>query len=179
VQAAHRAYRDGMVEHSAGVLLRRGGSAPRFFVVHMGGPFWRRRERAWSIPKGLVEPGESALEAARREFAEELGVPVPDAVELVEVGEFRQASGKRVTVFAGEVGPDGFSVDAVRSSTFTLELPRGSGRMVEFPEVDDASWVTLDEARAMLVLGQVPAVEAVANGVPLVGDGTTEDPAGR
>jgi predicted NUDIX family NTP pyrophosphohydrolase len=151
-----------VVEHSAGVLLwRRGAAGVEVFAAHMGGPFWRRRERAWSIPKGLVVDGESALEAARREFAEEIGVPVPAEVELVELGVFRQASGKRVTVFAGEVGPTAFEVEAVRSNEFTVELPRGSGRLVSFPEVDDARWMPVPEAREQLVLGQVAAIDAL------------------
>lgn len=128
------------------------------FVAHMGGPFWRRRERAWSIPKGEYDAAESARAAAEREFAEEIGVPAP-AVDYMLLGEFRQASGKRVTVFAG-AAPD-FVVAEVRSNTVRLELPRGSGRFVEVPEVDDARWVPVDEARSMLVAGQVPALDAL------------------
>lgn len=144
---------------SAGLLLYRvveGG--PEVFVAHMGGPFWRRRPRAWSIPKGLVEDGEDLVTAARREFAEEIGV-TPPAGPVIDLGEFRQASGKRVHVFATEA-PD-FSVDVVRSDTVRLELPRGSGRFVDVPEVDDARWVPLDEARELLVAGQVAALDAL------------------
>lgn len=144
---------------SAGLLLYRvveGG--PEVFVAHMGGPFWRRRPRAWSIPKGLVEDGEDLVTAARREFAEEIGV-TPPAGPVIDLGEFRQASGKRVHVFATEA-PD-FSVDVVRSDTVRLELPRGSGRFVDVPEVDDAWWVPLDEARELLVAGQVAALDAL------------------
>ncbi|OII34797.1 hypothetical protein BIU98_02190 [Curtobacterium sp. MMLR14_010] len=145
---------------SAGLLLyRTGASGTELFIAHMGGPFWRRRERAWSIPKGEYTD-EPPLEAALREFHEEIGVPAPD-VPWTELGEFRQASGKRVIVFAGAA--PSFSVDVVRSNTVRLELPRGSGRFVEVPEVDDARWVAREDAREMLVAGQVPALDAVAD----------------
>ncbi|WIE66759.1 NUDIX domain-containing protein [Curtobacterium sp. MCLR17_054] len=146
---------------SAGLLLHRTGpSGPEVFLAHMGGPFWRNRPRAWSIPKGLVEAGEEPLGTALREFAEEIGVPAPvTAAGLTDLGEFRQASGKRVRVFAARAS--GFSVDTVRSNTVRLELPRGSGRFVEVPEVDDARWVGLDEARELVVAGQVAALDAL------------------
>jgi predicted NUDIX family NTP pyrophosphohydrolase len=147
---------------SAGLLLHRTGpSGPEVFLAHMGGPFWRNRPRAWSIPKGLVEAGEEPVGTALREFAEEIGVPAPvSAAELTDLGEFRQASGKRVRVFAARAS--GFSVDTVRSNTVRLELPRGSGRFVEVPEVDDARWAGLDEARELVVAGQVAALDALA-----------------
>ncbi|WIB31300.1 NUDIX domain-containing protein [Curtobacterium sp. MCSS17_005] len=147
---------------SAGLLLHRTGpSGPEVFLAHMGGPFWRNRPRAWSIPKGLVEAGEEPLGTALREFAEEIGVPAPvSAADLTDLGEFRQASGKRVRVFAARAS--GFSVDTVRSNTVRLELQRGSGRFVEVPEVDDARWAGLDEARELVVAGQVAALDALA-----------------
>ncbi|WP_416264838.1 NUDIX domain-containing protein [Curtobacterium flaccumfaciens pv. flaccumfaciens] len=146
---------------SAGLLLHRTGpSGPEVFLAHMGGPFWRNRPRGWSIPKGLVEAGEEPLGTALREFAEEIGVPAPvTAADLTDLGEFRQASGKRVRVFAARASE--FSVDIVRSNTVRLELPRGSGRFVEVPEVDDARWVGLDEARELVVAGQVAALDAL------------------
>jgi len=144
---------------SAGLLLHRGsvaGGDAEVFLAHMGGPFWRSRPRAWSIPKGLVEAGEDPLDTARREFAEEIGVPPPTGT-VVDLGEVRQASGKRVHVFA--VRAEDFGVDVVRSNTVRLELPRGSGRFVEVPEVDDARWVPLAAARDLLVAGQVPVLD--------------------
>lgn len=144
---------------SAGLLLHRSArvdGTTQVFVAHMGGPFWRGRARAWSIPKGLLEDGEDPVAAARREFAEEIGVAAPDG-PVLDLGEVRQASGKRVRVFA--VRADDFEVDAVRSNTALVELPRGSGRFVEVPEVDDARWVTVDEARELLVAGQVAALD--------------------
>ena len=144
---------------SAGLLLHRRSPVDgslEVLVAHMGGPFWRRRPRAWSIPKGLLEDGEDPLATARREFAEEIGVPAPHG-PVLDLGEVRQASGKRVRVFA--LRADGFVVDEVRSNTVQVELPRGSGRLVEVPEVDDARWVAVDEARELLVSGQVACLD--------------------
>jgi predicted NUDIX family NTP pyrophosphohydrolase len=150
-----------VASRSAGLLLHRGsGPALEVFIAHMGGPFWRRRPRAWTIPKGGAEPGEDARATAYREFAEEIGTDAP-AGDPVLLGDFRQASGKVVTVFA--LAAPGFTVDAVRSNTVRLELPRGSGRFVEVPEVDDARWTPVAEARDLLVAGQAAAVDALVD----------------
>ena len=47
---------------SAGILLhRRRNGALEVLLAHPGGPFWARRDDgAWTIPKGLVDAGESA-----------------------------------------------------------------------------------------------------------------------
>ncbi|MBA8990297.1 putative NUDIX family NTP pyrophosphohydrolase [Curtobacterium pusillum] len=149
---------------SAGLLLYRVDPAGvQVWIAHMGGPFWRSRPRAWSIPKGLVEGSEEPLATARREFAEEIGAPAPEG-PVTDLGEHRQASGKRVRVFALEA--PAFTVDAVRSNAVRLEVPRGSGRFVDVPEVDDARWVPVDEARTMVVAGQVSALDALVELLP-------------
>lgn len=124
----------------------------------MGGPFWaRKHEGSWSIPKGLVEAGESPLDAAVREFGEEVGVPAP-MIDYLPLGDFRYSSGKLVTIFVGE---SDLHVDAVASQTVTVEFPRGSGRTISFPEIDEVRWIAIDDARSMLVKGQVPALDAL------------------
>ncbi|MGY4857678.1 NUDIX domain-containing protein [Cryobacterium sp. AP23] len=151
-----------MVVQSAGILLYRltDAAEPQVWIAHMGGPFWARKDAAaWSIPKGEYEPGEDPFAAARREFAEEIGVPAPDA-EYTPLGEFRQSSGKVVTVFAAEAE---LTVERVVSNTFTVEWPPRSGTLQEFPEIDDARWVGLAEARVKLVRGQVPVLDALEN----------------
>ena len=145
---------------SAGILLYRRTAAGELqvWLVHMGGPFWARKDAAaWSIPKGEYAPGEDPFTVARREFLEEIGVPAP-AGEYRELGEFRQPSGKVVTVFVAEAD---FAVDRVVSNTFDLEWPRGSGRITPCPEVDDARGVGLEEARVKLVRGQVAVLAAL------------------
>lgn len=137
---------------SAGILVyRRVGPDVEVLLGHMGGPFWARRdEGAWSIPKGEYEPDEPAQAAARREFEEELGVPAP-AGELVELGTARQSGGKLVTVWAveGDLDP----ADVV-PGTFSMEWPRGSGRMQDFPEIDRVAWLPVERAAGRLVKGQ-------------------------
>ena len=150
---------------SAGLLLYRGSPAPEVFIAHMGGPFWARKQAAaWTIPKGELDDDEEPLRAALREFAEEIGTAAPD-VAYDDLGVFRYASGKHVHVFAGSA-PD-FAIDELRSNTFEIEWPPRSGRRASFPEVDEARWVAVDEARELLVAGQRPVLDAIG---PLLGE---------
>lgn len=143
---------------SAGILLyRRAPGGLEVFIAHMGGPFWVRKERAWSIPKGEFATGEDPLDVAKREFREEIGVAAPEAAYVL-LGDVRYSSGKVVTVFAAEAD---LEVTEVVSNMFEAEWPPRSGRRQSFPEVDDAGWVALDDARAKLVAGQLPALDAL------------------
>ena len=146
-----------MPRRSAGILLwRRGTAGPEVLIGHMGGPFWARRDdAAWSVPKGEHGPDDDPLAAALREFGEEMGSPVP-TTDLVPLGEVRQSGGKVLTVWAAEGDLD---AGAARSNTFTLEWPPRSGRLQEFPEIDRAAWLPVDEARTKLVRGQVPLLD--------------------
>ncbi len=146
-------------QRSAGLLLyRRVDGGVEVLIGHMGGPFWAKKvEAAWSIPKGLAEPGEEDEQVAEREFAEEMGSPPPPGPGLA-LGEFRMSSGKRVIVFAREGDLD---ADAATSNTFEMEWPKGSGKTAEFPEIDRAAWVSPERARELLVKGQVPAIDAL------------------
>ncbi len=148
----------GWAPRSAGILLwRHAASGPEVLLAHFGGPYWARKDAgAWSIPKGLIEAGESAEQAARREFREELGAePVGD---LVPLPPLRQKGGKWVEAFAleGEFDPD-----ALVSNSFTLEWPRGSGRLQSFPEVDRVRWFAPAEAERMILPSQRPLLESL------------------
>jgi predicted NUDIX family NTP pyrophosphohydrolase len=136
---------------SCGLLLyRRDADALRVLIVHPGGPYWRQRDvGAWSIPKGLSDPGESPEATALREFEEELGTAVSGA--LHSLGSIRQRGGKRVEAYALE---GDFDIATLRSNVFDLEWPPGTGHMQQFPEVDRAAWCTLDQARAKLLPAQ-------------------------
>jgi len=146
-------------KRSAGLILfRRGEGGLEVLIAHMGGPFWASKdEGAWSIFKGEHGDDEDPLAAARREFEEETGSPPPDGAPM-ELGEVRQASGKRVVAWAIEAD---FDADTVRSNTFELEWPPRSGRVQEFPEVDRAGWFDLETARRLLVKGQRPLLDAL------------------
>jgi predicted NUDIX family NTP pyrophosphohydrolase len=146
-----------MAARSAGILLfRRGAAGPEVLLVHPGGPFWARKDQgAWSIPKGEYGDDEAPLECARREFAEETGIALPEA-ELVELGEVRQRGGKRVRAWAAEGDLD---PESVQSNTFEMEWPPQSGRTEAFPEIDRAGWFGLDEARERLLAAQAPFLD--------------------
>lgn len=129
-------------------------------IAHPGGPFWARKDAgAWSIPKGeyvaTEDASEDSWDAARREFAEELGLPVPDG-RRIDLGEIKQSGGKIVTAYA--VGAD-LDISEAHSNTFELEWPRGSGRIKEFPEVDRVAWLPVEEARVKLLKGQQPFLD--------------------
>ena len=66
----------GMPRGAGIVLYRLIDGRVEVLLWHMGGPFWARKDSgAWTIPKGEYDANEDALAAARREFAEEIGVP--------------------------------------------------------------------------------------------------------
>ena len=119
--------------------------------MHPGGPFWKKRdEGSWSIPKGEIEAGEEPLDVARREFEEELGLPPPGG-DLAALGLVRQAGGKVVRAWAVEAD---FDPSRLRSNTFEMEWPPGSGLKREFPEVDRAEWFDVEVARRKILGAQ-------------------------
>lgn len=150
-----------MPEVSAGIVLyRRTPGGIEMLLVHPGGPFWARRDAgAWSIPKGLVEPGEEPEAAARREFSEETGFSAEG--DLRPLGTFRQPSGKRLVAYALEGDAD---PSALRSNEFEIEWPPRSGQRRRFPEADRAGWFSAAAAREKLLAGQVPIIDALLAG---------------
>jgi predicted NUDIX family NTP pyrophosphohydrolase len=145
---------------SAGILLwrRAGDGAVEVLIGHMGGPFWVRKDAAaWSFPKGEYAETEPPLDAAIREFTEELGVDLPVVRDnLVELGEVRQSSGKRLTIWAGHGDLDPATVVP---GTFTMTWPPRSGRTAEFPELDRIEWSPVETAGERLVAGQRPFLD--------------------
>jgi len=137
--------------NSAGILLyRRGRPGTEVLLGHPGGPFWRSRDvGAWMLPKGEIAPGEDAEQAARREFAEELGTRAIGT--LRPLGCIRQRGGKWVDGFAleGDFEPAG-----LRSNHFEIEWPPHSGRVAVFPEFDRVAWFALAEARRCILASQ-------------------------
>lgn len=136
-------------------MHRRRDGALEVLLVHFGGPFWAGRdEGAWAIPKGLIEPGETAEAAGRREFREELGSEAVGG--LTPLGRIRQKGGKWVEAFALEGDLD---ADAIVSDSFTVEWPPRSGKFGSYPEVDRAAWYPLPEARAKMLPSQLPLLD--------------------
>lgn len=128
-------------------MLYRVGPGLEVLIAHPGGPFWRNRdEGAWSIPKGVIRPGEEPLAAGRREFMEETGLIVPHD-GYIELGDVRQRGGK--TVFAWAIKGDA-DPEELASNTFSMEWPPGSGRVSEYPEMDRFLWAMPAFARRKL-----------------------------
>ena len=149
-----------MTARSAGLLLYRRpddvSNGVQVLLGHMGGPYWKGKDAAaWSIPKGEYTGDEDPLAAARREFAEELGLEPPGA-DFVPLGEVLQRGGKIVTAWAVEADVD---VRKIVSNSFEIEWPPRSGRRQKFPEVDRADWFEIPVARLKIVQGQLPLLD--------------------
>lgn len=129
---------------SAGLLMfRHREGCLQCLLVHPGGPYYSGRDDGvWTIPKGEPRPGEDLLDAARREFAEETGFAARPP--FYPLRPARQKSGKIVHAwaFAGDCDPH-----ALVSNTFSLEWPPRSGQRARFPEVDQAAFFDLANAR--------------------------------
>lgn len=141
--------------HSAGILLYRlTGQELELFLTHPGGPYWTNRdEGAWSIPKGLFEPDETPLEAAKREFKEETGFDLADVDgAFIPLGELKQPGGKIVHAWALEHDLD---ATQIVSNTYAVEWPYKSGRWRRYPEVDKAEWFSVAEASKKILKGQL------------------------
>lgn len=149
-----------MPKTSAGLMVYRIREGRlEIFLVHPGGPFWARKDAgAWSIPKGEFIDPENPLEAARREFREETGHEINGT--FLPLKAIQQAGGKIVHAWAvqGEIDPE-----RVRSNTFTMEWPKGSGRQKEFPEIDRAEWFEVEEARRRILPGQAGLLDELAD----------------
>lgn len=141
-----------MAKESAGILMyRRRGPRIQVLLVHPGGPYWAQKDLgAWSIPKGEFDPGEHPLQAAKREFEEEMGLHVDG--RFTQLTPRRQPGGKRIHIWAVEGDCD---AAAVVSNTFKMEWPPRSGRLQEFPEADRAGWFDVGVAREKLHKGQI------------------------
>ena len=145
-----------MPKQSAGLLLIRESEGQlEVLLVHPGGPFWAKRDDgAWSIPKGEFSGDEDMLQAAKREFNEETGVtPIGDFTALDPV---RQPSGKIVYAWALKADLD---PSKVKSNTFQMDWPPGSGLQQEFPEIDRAEWFSVPVAREKINLAQAELLD--------------------
>lgn len=149
-----------MPKKSAGLLLyRRSTNGIEVLLIHPGGPFWAKKDlHAWSIPKGEFDDSEDGLEAAKREFEEELGIPPPDVV-LRPLEPIRYSGGKYIYCWVGEANMD---ITDIQSNLFEMEWPPKSGRRQSFPEVDRAAWFPLEAAMKKIHKGQEPLLRQLA-----------------
>jgi len=145
-----------MPKQAAGILLyRRRPSGLELLLAHPGGPLWARKDvGAWTLPKGQFTDGELPLDAAKREFEEEMGT-APSG-EFQPLGTVKQPSGKVIHAWAAE---SEFDTTTVKSNLFSMEWPPKSGKMGEFPEVDRAEWMSIERARLKILKGQSPFID--------------------
>lgn len=143
------------IKTSAGILLFRINTEVQFLLVHPGGPYWKgKEEHSWSIPKGEIESNEDAIEAAKRELQEETGAVCNG--KLISIGSVQQS--KKKIVYAWALEQD-FDVSTLKSNTFEMEYPTGSGNMVEFPEIDKAEWFNYAMAKEKILKGQIGLID--------------------
>lgn len=144
------------MKKSAGIILyRQINKTLEVFLVHPGGPFWKNKDiGAWSIPKGEFTDEEDALDAAKRELEEEVGIICSG--QLLELTPLKQKGGKLVFAWAHEKD---FNADTITSNTFQIEWPPKSKQLKSFPEVDKGQWFDVDEARQKINLSQSDFIE--------------------
>lgn len=122
-------------------------------------------QTVWSLPKGLVEEGESLYDAAVRETYEETNVDFRDMdLKYTELSE-QFYNNKKKSLVAFVIREDENDFD---SSEFDLKcnsnVPDDASWNAGLPEMDDYRWVTLDEVRELLHYTQVAALNEMENG---------------
>ena len=136
-------------------MYRRRSGSLEVFLVHPGGPFFAKKDHgSWTIPKGEYLDSELPLEAAKREFKEETGFPVPEA--FLDLGWIKQAGGKIVSAWAFEGDCDPAKMI---SNYCEVEWPPRSGRLIEIPEADRGAWFSINEAKDFIKSTQIPLID--------------------
>ena len=121
---------------AGGVLVRSVRGRPHVAAIRPRG-----KEKVWALPKGKLDPGESAAEAAVREVREETGVEGRLVEKLGDVRYVYTWEGEKI-----------FKV----VSFFLLRAVRGRIGAIEEAmriEVAEARWLPLDEAPRLLAYG--------------------------
>jgi len=146
-------------EISAGLLAFRRRDGLEVLLAHPGGPFWAKKDDgAWTIPKGLAEPGADLLATAQREFAEETNLTASG--RFIALKAVRQKSGKLVHAWAFEAD---FDLASFASNTFEIEWPPRSGRRQRFPEIDRVAYLALPVAMIKILDYQRPLLRELAS----------------
>ncbi len=144
------------MRQSAGLLLyRKTGPELEFFLIHPGGPIFAKKDLGvWSVPKGEFEGDEKPLDAAIREFEEEVGTKITG--DFIELQPIIQKGGKKVLCWAveGDLDPQ-----LLVSNTFEMQWPPKSGKMQSFVEVDRGDWFTYERAILAIKDRQIPLLD--------------------
>jgi 8-oxo-dGTP pyrophosphatase MutT (NUDIX family) len=113
-------------EISAGGVVVRGNEVVVIVPIRRGA----QGQRVLGLPKGHVDPGETAPEAAQREVREEAGVETELVRKLGDVRYFYQRDGRRI----------------FKLVTFYLFRYVGGDVADHDDEVEEARWMPLEEA---------------------------------
>jgi len=145
-------------EKSAGLIMWDiENDTPKILLCHMGGPFFKKKTRSWSIPKGKIEENETIFDAAKREFIEETGIkPIPP---FDYIGNVRYPNGKEVFAYAFKSK----FIGKIKSNHFVMEWPPKSGKIMSFPENDYGKMITLDEAKDLMIYSQIDFIDMMEN----------------
>ncbi len=117
-------------EVSAGGVVVRDGQVMVIVPTRRGA----NGQRVLGLPKGHVDPGENAEQAATREVREEAGVDADLVEKLGDVRYFYQRKGKRI----------------LKRVTFFLFDYRSGDPADHDDEVEEARWMDFDEAARRL-----------------------------
>jgi len=135
-------------------MYRRQNEKLEFFLIHPGGPYWKKQDRgAWGIPKGEVHKEEKLINAAKREFFEETGIKPKGS--FITLGKVRQKSGKIVHAWAFEKDWSGI----LKSNTIKIRWPPFIGKKIEIPEADKGDYFSFGEARKKINPAQFEFIE--------------------
>jgi predicted NUDIX family NTP pyrophosphohydrolase len=142
---------------SAGLIMYRfRGGGLEVFLAHPGGPYTELKDDGyWTIPKGRQKRFETLLDAAKREFEEEVGIQPQGP--YIELGCIRQKGGKLVHAWAFQGEWD--ESKPIQSNSFEMSWPPYSGHMQKFPEIDRAAFFDPKEARRKLKESQWPLLD--------------------
>jgi predicted NUDIX family NTP pyrophosphohydrolase len=146
-----------MEKFSAGILLYRikKPNSLEVFLLHPGGPFYIKKDKGvWSIPKGEFDKNENPLEAAKREFKEEIGNEING--DFIELSPIITKSKKTIIAWAVEGDID---QSEIKSNTFEMEWPPKSGKIQKFPEMDRGEWFYTFDAREKIHEAQISLID--------------------
>ena len=116
---------------AGGLVVDLGGEVPRGALI---GRTDRQGRLLWSLPKGHIEDGETAEQAALREVREETGIAGEIVGELGVIDFWFVADGRRI-----------------HKTVRHYLMRRVSGELSDADiEVDEVAWVPLPEIRAQL-----------------------------
>lgn len=139
------------MKKSAGILFfKKEEETIKVLLCHPGGPYWEGTYlHSWGIPKGELDKNEKLKEAAVREFKEETNLEIKKELNFLYTKKV--SNNKLVTIFYIE---DDLDLSNCKSNTFSLEWPKGSKIINEYPENDKFEWIEIEEAYELIFIQQ-------------------------